>query len=105
MLSLTCLVFISMAKAQFSPTKFAEKIAQKMQDSLVLTSDQKAQVYNINMLLHTEKMDVRQKYPKDSVRYYLQKVENTRDSLYHNVLADDKFTLYRQKKVMLVNNN
>jgi len=32
-------------------------------------------------------------------------VENRRDSLYHSVLAEEKYLLYKSKKKQLINNN
>lgn len=93
--------------AQQNPaTQLAEKIAKKMKDSLSLTGNQKNQVYDINMLLHNQKMAARQQYTdRDSVRFYLQRIEGKRDSLYKTILPDNKFQMYREKKRNLVNNN
>lgn len=86
--------------------QLAQKIARKMQDSLLLTVEQKDQLYNINLLLHNQKMAARQQYNKtDSLQKALQGIENARDSLYHAVLPDDKYLLYMQKKDTLINSN
>lgn len=86
--------------------QLAQKIARKMQDSLLLTVEQKDQLYNINLLLHNQKMTARQQYNKpDSLQKALQGIENARDSLYHAVLPDDKYLLYMQKKSTLINSN
>jgi len=51
------------------------------------------------MQLHQQKMVMRQLHQgSDSLNYYVQRVENTRDSLYHTILTDDKYFLYKQKK-------
>jgi hypothetical protein len=93
-------------KAQSPAEKLATRIAQKMTDSLSLTATQKSQLYTINMQLHNQKMTARQQHLQpDSMRVYIQKIENTRDGLYHGVLGDYKYTLYLQKKSRLVNNN
>lgn len=104
------LVFLIAAfsvNAQTSPAAaVADKIAQKMKDSLDLTASQKEQIYQVNMQLHETKMQRRQQYGgTDSVRFYVQRVENTRDSLYRPILGEEKYQLYRQKKSNLVNNN
>ena len=97
---------MSVAGQQNSAHQLAQKMAQKMKDSLSLTDAQKNQLYNINMQLHNQKMNIRQQYKAgDSLGYYLQRVENTRDSLYHQVLSGEKYLLYRQKKTRLINNN
>lgn len=84
----------------------ADRIAQKMKDSLGLNDTLKQQLYQINMQLHDAKMVRRQQYAgTDSVRIYVQRVENTRDSLYRRVLNEEKYLLYIEKKKALVNNN
>lgn len=94
------------AQSQRNDSLVANKISQKMQDSLQLTSEQRGQVFTINIQLHEQKSFYRDKYAgTDSVRYYLQKVENTRDSLYRRILPENKYMLYRQKKRNLVNVN
>jgi len=93
--------------AQQTPAELiARKIADKMTDSLLLSSSQHDTLYAINMQLHKWKMVARQQHGSpDSLQYYLQHVENMRDSLYLPVLGEDKFLLYRTKKTNLVNNN
>ena len=84
----------------------ADKIAQKMSDSLSLSSAQKSQLFQINLDLQSRKRLVWQQYPDiDSIQVHLQKIENARDSLYRSVLTDDQFLIYSQKKKNLVNNN
>ena len=104
------LLFITVKTIVFGQSSPAEqvanKIAQRMKDSLLLSDAQKTQLYNINMQIHQQKMSVRQQYQgSDFLTYYVQKVENTRDSLYHTILAEDKYTLYKQKKKALISNN
>ncbi|HKO82678.1 MAG TPA: hypothetical protein VJU78_19865 [Chitinophagaceae bacterium] len=84
----------------------ADKIARKMADTLNLTNQQKQQVYDINLRLHDRKMAMRQLHSNNpSLEMYLQRIENTRDSLYQTVLSEEKYLRYRQKKPNLVNNN
>jgi outer membrane lipoprotein-sorting protein len=108
LLTIAIVLIITMAaKAQSSPAAdLANRIAQKMKDTLDLSAQQKTQIYTINMQLHYRKMSFRQQYAgTDSVRFYLQRVENTRDSLYHGVLSDEKYLLYQGKKINLVTSN
>ena len=93
-------------EAQPTPAmQVSQKIAQKMQDSLLLNAQQKDQIYAINMQLHEQKAIVYQQYSSsDLLTYYIQKVENTRDSLYRQVLTETKYQLYKLKKTNLVNN-
>jgi hypothetical protein len=84
----------------------AEKISQKMKDSLDLNEEQRKNVYALNIRLHSRKMEVRQKFAEtDSLSRYFQRIENTRDSLYREILPEEKYLLYRQKKKNLVNND
>lgn len=110
MIFLLCIGAISIMKAQGTPAEqLASRMAQRMKDSLNLTSEQKDQLYSINMQLHSRKSAFWQQYssPADTItlRYNLQQVENTRDSLYHTIMPDDKFLLYKQKKRNIIKAN
>lgn len=84
----------------------AQKIAQKMKDSLSLTTSQQQQLYAINIQLHEQKMTARQQGGNPNViGVNIQRIENSRDSLYKPVLTDQQFVLYRQKKKYLISNN
>jgi len=77
-----------------------------MKDSLSLSDAQKKQIYDINMQLNNDKMAARRQYSNpETLRYHLQVVEHGRDSLYHTVLTESQFLMYREKKRNLVNNN
>ena len=103
---LVLLVAANNVNAQSASEQIADKIAQKMKDSLSLSTQQKTQLYTINIQLSDQKASVRQQYTgTDSLRIKMQRVENSRDSLYRPVLGEEKFILYRQKKRNLVNNN
>ena len=87
-------------------TELANHIAQKMKDSLNLSTQEQNRIYGINMRLYHEKMAARQRFKDpDLLRINTQRIENTRDSLYHKILPDDKYELYRQKKRNLVTAN
>lgn len=84
----------------------AKKIAEKIKDSLNLTGTQMSQLYEINLLLHNQKKQMRASgLSRDSIGKGLQRIENTRDSLYKQIIPVEKFELYRTKKRRLVNNN
>ena len=107
-LLITVLFIISaVAFAQQSPGEaLAEKIAKRMKDSLQLSVQQQAQVYQVSLQLHTAKMSKWQQYAgTDSLRIQIQRVENTRDSLYRPVLSQQQYELYLAKKGNLINNN
>jgi uncharacterized protein YxeA len=96
------------ASAQTSNAEvLAGKIAQKMKDTLSLTETQKGQVYTINMQLYQQKETAWQQYGQSDslVTVHVQRIENTRDSLYKAVLTAPQYILYRDKKRKLVNNN
>jgi hypothetical protein len=95
------------AKTQQNPAEaLAQKIANRLKDSLQLTEVQKTQLYTVNMQLHTLKQQRRQQYAgTDSLAFKVQKVENMRDSMYQAILPPEKYLLYRQKKPVLLNNN
>lgn len=105
----TMLIGITSMKAQDATANanaLASKIAGKMKDSLSLSVDQASRVKAINLRLSEEKMQKRQQHKEMSeLRQQLQKVENTRDSLYKTILTVQQFQLYKQKKRTLVSNN
>jgi hypothetical protein len=84
----------------------AQKIAKKMKDTLGLSSQQRSQVFQINMNLNDQKHRVRQQIIiQDSLCARIQGIENKRDTLYFPILGTEKYLLYQQKKRNLVNNN
>lgn len=94
------------AKAQSPAEAYSLKISLRMKDSLALTNTQRLQIYDRNMQLESQKKSVWQQYSnRDSVRVHLQRIENTRDSLYHVILPENKYLLYKEKKRWLLNNN
>lgn len=95
------------AKAQSAPSfDISLHIAQKMKDSLGLSSTQKDQIYALNQQLTNSKHLVRQQNTNmDSIRVKMQRVENTRDALYATVLTSSQFATYQQKKAVLISRN
>jgi hypothetical protein len=86
--------------------QIADKIAQKMKDTLSLSKSQKTQIYNINIQLNNSKSVARQTNTNiDTISIKIQKIENTRDSFYRLILSNKQYDLYRQKKRNLINNN
>ena len=107
---ISCLFLITIisAKGQTATpaTQLANRIAQKMKDTLTLTVPQKNQIYTVNIGLHNLKMTIRQQYTNpDSLRIKMQRIERGRDSLYHLILSEPKYQLYLQKKRNLVSAN
>lgn len=86
--------------------EIASRMLQKMRDSLLLSVMETNSVDSVNKLLHSQKTQVRQQHSNvDSLTKYIQLVERSRDSLYHIVLPEGKYMLYRQKKRNLISNN
>lgn len=102
---LILLIFIhNISRAQSPAQKVAAAIAKKMQDSLDLTDSQSESIYSINMNLSNRKYEARQQISnRDSLTRKFQKIENSRDSLYLPVLGNEKYLLYKQKKIRLIN--
>ena len=99
--------FYSPVFAQTDPAKhLAQKSAQKMKDTLGLTAQDKNLIKNINISLAEQKRVVWERYlASDSLTFFLQRIENKRDTLYSAVLPANKYLLYKQKKRNLINNN
>jgi hypothetical protein len=106
-LTIGLICFSVIAYSQSPADSLARRIAGRMKDTLLLTPQQETYLYTINMQLHQQKQSVRQNYGSniDSLRINIQRVENTRDSLYKNVLESLQYEQYIQRKRNLVNNN
>lgn len=103
---LICLFMGQKLTAQTPAEEIANRIAQRMKDTLLLTDSQRIQIYQINLQLSQQKDAMRSQHAgTDSLRFKIQQIENTRDNFYRTVLSDEKYLLYRQKKRALVNNN
>ncbi len=100
-----CFLFYAItANAQEKkPEKHAEKIADAMKDSLNLNKKQRDEIYTINMDLYNKKTIARKaSTDRAIVGKELQRIENTRDSLYKKILAEKEYDLYKQEKRNLV---
>jgi len=105
---LFCYLFNTNLFAQNSVgEQVASRVANRLQDSLFLNTVQRDSLFSINMYLLNQSQSVRVQHANvDTLRYYLQRIENTRDSLYKRVIADDaKYGLYKQKKRNLISAN
>lgn len=86
--------------------RLARKIAKQIKDSLNLTGAQMNQLATINISLHQQKKQLMSSgQSRDSIGKGLQRIENTRDSLYRLIIPIEKFELYKLKKRNLINNN
>lgn len=86
-------------------SQLSTRIADRLKDSLTLTSVQRDSIYQVNQRLALQKATIRQTVTGDSLRIRIQKIENTRDSLYKPILGEEKYLLYKSKKITLLNNN
>lgn len=86
-------------------SQLSARIADRLKDTLTLTTVQRDSIYQVNQKLALQKATVRQTVTGDSLRVRIQKIENTRDSLYKPILGDEKYLRYKSKKVTLLNNN
>ena len=105
--TLGLLVFAYCSNAQPSVTEqVAQHLAIKLKDSLDLSVAQKDSLLTINLLLANQKSQWRSVYQHtDSLQFYIQRVERTRDSLYRPVLGEEKYFLYKEKKKTLLSVN
>jgi hypothetical protein len=111
-MKLICIIFVAlfsvpcMAQQPTMAEQLSARIARKIRDTLQLSAEQQEQLYQINMLLHQRKMDARRQHPSPAeAAPYIQIIENSRDSLYRQVIPADRYGLYQQKKTKLVSNN
>jgi hypothetical protein len=92
--------------AQTQSEKVAQVIAGKMKDSLNLTEKEAEIIYKLNLTINDQKNTMRQRYSgRDSLTKKIQRIENTRDSLYRPVLSGDQYVKYKQRKTSLISSN
>lgn len=97
---------LSFVHAQEAPAaQLSHKIANKVADSLNLNNQQRAKIFGINMELSRKKTEARKKSAdRVAVGKDLQQIEGSRDAMYKEILTQEQYTLYLQKKRNLVNN-
>jgi hypothetical protein len=83
------------------------RMIQKLTDSLSLTTDQQIQIGQICYLFDSSRLSILRQYRAmpDSLGRNLTWWNRGRDSCFMNVLSEDQYRLYGQKKSMLVLNN
>ena len=103
---IACFAFSQNTNQADQGQRLAQKIAKQMKDSLDLNGNQMNQLVAINLSIHNQKKQAMASgLSRDSIGKTLQKIENTRDSLYRTVIPAEKFEAYKTKKRRLVNNN
>ncbi len=103
----TMLIHLSSQAQAATAQELAEKIARKITDTLSLTDSQYVQLLGKNLQLHQLKAQVWQLHDNNDslLQVHLQRIENTRDSLYRPVLTNQQYLLYLQKKRTLVSSH
>lgn len=96
--------------AQTSNTsqQLAWRQAQKMKDSVGISSIAQQQIYAKNLQIVNNKQLARTQFASDSaqMRIKIQFYENQRDSLYHTIItSEQQFQLYKSKKRNILSNN
>ena len=78
-----------------------------MQDSLGLPDSARMAILSVNNDLFSRKRQAWLDFANDSsnLQHAVQVIENTRDSLYRNILSTDKYLLYLVKKPTLIRAN
>jgi hypothetical protein len=101
------LLSVQLVHSQSSPgVILSGKIADRMRDSLQLTNLQRDSIYAVNITIMQRKTAVRQRYTSpDSLRYWIQLEERSRDSLYRPFLTEQQYGLYKSQKGILISNN
>jgi preprotein translocase subunit SecD len=96
----TCLFFAILTQAQNAGQQLAALQAQRIKDSLNLSTVQHDSIYQVNLSLRQQKQQVRQQYSQDAnqLRVKTQEVENSRDGRYQLFLTPAQMALYLQKK-------
>ena len=79
----------------------------KTKDSLdkehQLTHEQTLQVYSFNIELGKQERELQQKHANtDSLEVHMKKIQGKKDELYKSLLPNDKYQLFKQKKLVLL---
>lgn len=98
--------FISIGQQKLSGT-LAFKIAKNVKDSLNLTPGKESdlQAANNEVINYQQKAILKYKQQRDSLAIYLQKAESLRDLKYKHILGDSLYSIYKQKKAVLIKVN
>lgn len=91
------------ASSQDTPEAFARQVADRIKDSVGLSTTQAESIYQVNLDLSTRKQQQWKLYAsRDSIRVKVQAIENGRDSLYKGVMTPAQFQLYLERKSRLI---
>jgi hypothetical protein len=110
---ITVILFLGIFKYSYSQENtpshaelFAERIAQRMVDSVGVNAEARKKILEVNTKINKQKAEVWASYKGDmpSIQRHLQEIENSRDLLYRNILTESEFKIYRQRKKNIISN-
>ncbi|MBV7532830.1 hypothetical protein [Chitinophaga sp. sic0106] len=105
--SLACFLMfaaINVASAQVKINAHDAGICKRMKDSLFVSSTQLDSLQIITIGLSQQKQAARlSTTDQELLRSKMQAIENSRDSLFRNVLTSEQFRLYKAKKGYFLN--
>lgn len=81
----------------------SRRLSNLLKDSLSLSTEEAEQLFTISLTLSQQKKAAFQLQDRALIGKQLQVIENSRDSLYQQVLRPELFELYKRKKVQLLN--
>ena len=97
--------FISNGQQKLSES-LAVKIARNVKDSLNLSNKEELDLKAANIeVINYQKESIVKYKQRDSLSVYLQKAEYLRDMKYKVILGDSLYSIYKQKKAVLMKIN
>lgn len=93
-----------LSQKTFTAQEYALVLSNRMKDSLGLNDIEYEKIFEINRAVQADIIKVHQQFGKsdrESLKIKIKEVEQSRDTRYEKVLADDKFKLYLTKKANL----
>ena len=108
LLFIICLAFSPVySQADSIAISLATRLANRIKDSLDLSENERNKILSVNLELHKRKLNVRNEYSDPGeLKYFIQQIENTRDSLYKSSIdTDEKFQAYLSRKKSLLQSN
>jgi len=90
--------------AQTNQEKSSKYLAERLRDSLTLTEKEYQELFKINLILEEQKKNARSMNEVILIKTKkVQKIENSRDSLYAIILNQKQLEIYKLRKNSLLN--
>jgi len=90
--------------AQTNQEKSSKYLAERLRDSLSLTEKEYQELFKINLILEEQKKNARSMNEDILIKTKkVQKIENSRDSLYAIILNPKQLEAYKHRKSSLLN--